>query len=82
MEVATSPGKDAIVITSELRAGATGTELAFSGSGAATPVPVIDAASGIRALIEFAGAQLSSRPAMPAAPVARRLRHAVRHAKL
>ncbi len=68
VEVATSPGADAIVVTSELRAGATGTELAFSGSGAATPVPAIDAASGIRALIEFAGAQLSSRPAMPAAP--------------
>ncbi len=67
VEIATSPGADVLMISAELRPGATGAELAIADAGAA-PIPAIDAASGIQALLDFAGARLSSKPPSPAVP--------------
>jgi hypothetical protein len=66
VELTTSPGADAIVIESQMKDAPTGTELTIAGTGA--PVLVPDAASGVHALIEYAGGRLSRKPAAPASP--------------
>jgi hypothetical protein len=66
VELTTSPGADAIVIESQMKDSPTGTELTIAGTGA--PVLVPDAASGVHALIEYAGGRLSRKPSTPASP--------------